>query len=150
MERQKKIEILEGALERAFSDLDTKDYGPGALKDLTDAIAGIECVLDMERTRFGMSEGCDCHREAQVIDFPTLSEPETPEDVKETDTPAPETPTITKDELREKVSALSNKHRDLDAFAIMQSMGYSKLSDIPPSRYAEYLSKVESAAAEVK
>lgn len=147
MERQKKIEILEDAVERSFVLLDTGDYGPGALKDLVDAIAGMECLLDMEHTRFGVSESCSSA--GMVIDFPASveSEPDEPEVDPEPEAPAAEeVATMSKTELRERVSALANKHPDLDAFAVMQSMGYSTLSSMPASRYAEYLSKVEAAA----
>ncbi len=52
---------------------------------------------------------------------------------------------MSKEELREQVATLANKYPSLDAFSLMQKMGYTKLSDIPAERRAEYLALVKAA-----
>ena len=56
--------------------------------------------------------------------------------------------TLTKEEVRDKLSTYSNKYDHLDVAAIMSEMGYSKLSDIPATKYSELLEKVEAAVKE--
>lgn len=64
----------------------------------------------------------------------------------------PETPptvTLTKDEVKAKLLALSGKCDALDIAAVMEGMGYSKLSDIPAARYAELLENADAAVKEL-
>lgn len=57
--------------------------------------------------------------------------------------------TMTKDEVKAKLLALSGKYDALDIAAVMEGMGYSKLSDIPAGRYAELLANAETAVKEL-
>lgn len=55
---------------------------------------------------------------------------------------------ISKEELRDKLSHYSNKYETLDVAQIMADMGYGKLSEVPNSRYAELLERVEKCIKE--
>ena len=57
-------------------------------------------------------------------------------------------PTMSKEEVRDKLSTYSNKYDSLDVAAIMSDMGYGKLSDIPATKYGELLERVEAAVKE--
>ncbi|MBR5878585.1 MAG: hypothetical protein IKY91_03465 [Akkermansia sp.] len=58
--------------------------------------------------------------------------------------PAPAKATMSKEEIRDKLSTYSNKYDFLDVAAIMSEMGYGKLSDIPADRYGELIERVEA------
>lgn len=66
----------------------------------------------------------------------------------ETINPAPE-PQLTKDEVKAKLLALSDQYDDLDVSVVMESMGYSKLSDIPADKYSLLLDKVAEIVKEL-
>ena len=70
---------------------------------------------------------------------PVVERPETPAPA-----PAPAKATISKEEVRDKLSTYSNKYDSLDVAAIMSEMGYGKLSDIPADRYGELIERVEA------
>lgn len=57
--------------------------------------------------------------------------------------------TMTKDEVKAKLLALSGKCDALDIAAVMEGMGYCKLSDIPADRYEELLANAETAVKEL-
>ena len=67
---------------------------------------------------------------------------ETPAESAITPAPKPEH-TLTKLEVRSALASYANE--GVDVAAIMLSMGYSKLSDIPDSKYAELLEAVKKA-----
>lgn len=63
--------------------------------------------------------------------------------------PAP-APTLTKDEVKAKLLALSSKCDALELSAVMEGMGYGKLSEIPSARYYELLTRAEEAVKELE
>lgn len=71
---------------------------------------------------------------------------------KDSDTPPWEEPAagLTKDEVKAKLLALSGKCDALDIAAVMEGIGYHKLSDIPASRYEELLANAEAAVKELE
>jgi len=52
--------------------------------------------------------------------------------------PAAEAPTLSKDEVRKELSALQNSS-GVDIAAVMQELGFARLSEVPAERYAELL-----------
>ena len=81
----------------------------------------------------------------EIVPEEVQPEPATPEIVSEVVQPAP---TMSKEEVRDKLSTYSNKYDSLDVAAIMSDMGYGKLSDIPATKYGELLERVEAAVKE--
>ena len=81
----------------------------------------------------------------EIVPEEVQPEPVTPEIVSEVVQPAP---TMSKEEVRDKLSTYSNKYDSLDVAAIMSGMGYGKLSDIPATKYGELLERVEAAVKE--
>lgn len=53
------------------------------------------------------------------------------------------TPIVSKAEMRTALSKLSGKGADIPA--VLQQMGYTKLSEVPTEKYAELLAKAEEA-----
>lgn len=83
-----------------------------------------------------------------------------PAESKDASSPAPEplpgsaleeeeTTFLTKAEVKEKLLELSNKYDALDIAAVMESIGYSRLSDVPASKYAQLLANAEAAVKEL-
>ena len=138
MTRDEKKQILEGALERAYE----------ILRDVPGEELGWPEVRVLLKN-LDLMEGMVKYT---LADFPeSTPEPAQPEP-KETGVAAPVEPAavttssgISKDELREKLTTYSNAHEELDVAAIMNSMGYAKLSEVPAERYTELLEKVECA-----
>ena len=63
--------------------------------------------------------------------------------------PAPESDLPTKQEVRTRLATLSAKHEKLNVAKIMEGMGFTRLSDIPPERYPELLRQVDEAVKEL-
>ena len=150
MDRETKELILSDAIDRAYREVEA---ATGAEMDTPEFRTLLENLTEMEWLLEKATGSCYVTPEtpiqpAEPTDDP---EPETPEPEKPAE-PAPEPPpspspenAMSKEELREQVAALANKYPSLDAFALMQQMGYSKLSDIPAGRRAEYLALVKAA-----
>jgi len=71
--------------------------------------------------------------------------PKPDKEPQNTEEPAPggdEEPKITKEDVRKKL-AMYQTNANLDIPSLMQSMGYSKLSEVPASRYRELLEKAQ-------
>lgn len=66
-----------------------------------------------------------------------------------TEEPPPEAEPMTKDEVKAKLLELSNQCDALDIAAVMDSMGYSKLSEVPAAQYAELLRRTEAVVKEL-
>ena len=58
-------------------------------------------------------------------------------------------PSLTKDEVKAKLLELSGKYDALDVAALMESMGYTRLSDVPAVKYQELLDKADAAVKEL-
>lgn len=143
MDRETKAAILSDAIERAYVELDTVK---GAEMDTPEFRTLLKNLTDMEWLLEKATGSCYVPPETPIQPAePTVEPaPETPKPEPETTTSTTEN-AMSKEELREQVAALANKYPALDAFALMQEMGYSKLSDIPAERRAEYLEKVKAA-----
>ena len=143
MTNEEKQKILEEALCKAYKTLDeayAPDFAAKEIETLLDNISTMEWMVD----RFQIKDS--------VETCPVVERPETPapnvdrvdEAVNPAPAPAPGKATMTKEEVRDKLSTYSNKYDSLDVAAIMSEMGYSKLSDIPAERYGELIEHVES------
>ena len=55
----------------------------------------------------------------------------------------------TKQEVRSRLAALSAKYEKLNVAEIMSEMGFTRLSDIPATRYPELLRRVEESVKEL-
>lgn len=58
-------------------------------------------------------------------------------------------PALTKDEVKAKLLELSGKYDALDVAALMEGMGYARLSDVPAVKYQELLDKADAAVKEL-
>ena len=59
--------------------------------------------------------------------------------------PEPDPDLPTKQEVRSRLAALSAKYEKLNVAEIMSEMGFTRLSDIPATRYPELLRRVEES-----
>ena len=137
MTREEQIIILTNAQERAFKQIDLTEgheMGTEEFSRLLD-VAG----------RMGWMSQPEPMPVPEIVPEEVQPEPVTPEIVSEVVQPAP---TMSKEEVRDKLSTYSNKYDSLDVAAIMSDMGYGKLSDIPATKYGELLERVEAAVKE--
>lgn len=143
MTNEEKQKILEAALDRAYEELKTVPSVDMSLKET-------ETLLENIGTMEWMVERFQLKDEFEAC--PVVERPETPaptvarvdEPVTPAPAPAPAKATISKEEVRDKLSTYSNKYDSLDVAAIMSEMGYGKLSDIPADRYGELIERVEA------
>ena len=147
MTKEEKIQILDNAINLTYKLLEKayKERDVNEIKTTVDILSYLECYADNLKSRPG-EQGCE--KEFSIAEAVNpVPEPEIP-----TPAPAPEpepvSSTLTKEEVRDKLSTYSNKYDHLDVAAIMSEMGYSKLSDIPATKYSELLEKVEAAVKE--
>lgn len=141
MTREEKIKILEEAQERAFEEIaqtSGKDMGSEEFTRLLGAAQSLEWMAQPHEARY---PAVPVPEEGSAPDEGQIEEPK-PEIVPEQVQTAP---TMSKEEVRDKLSTYSNKYDSLDVASIMAEMGYGKLSDIPATRYCELLEKVEAA-----
>ena len=137
MTREERRQIVTDALDRACEALrntDGSDMGMPETRTLLQNICDMGWLVG---ANFTVPENA-----APIPEAPTPVPTPAP-----TPAPAPVEPVggISKEELREKLTTYSNAHDDLDVAAIMNGMGFSKLSEVPADRYAELLEKVETA-----
>lgn len=168
MTREEQIRILTEARERAFKQIDLTEGCEMGSEDFVRLLRAVRelgwmatphCDFPVLESGHNAPEEADESKRnlpnvriervgnqvlAEIVDEPVVAEVKiTP--VVEAE---PEKPTMSKEEVRDKLSTYSNKYDHLDVAAIMSEMGYSKLSDIPAVRYAELLEKVEAAIKE--
>lgn len=144
MTKGEKIQILDNAINLTYKLLE-KAYKEGRdvneIKTTVDILSYLECYADSLKSRPGEQE---CEKEFSIAEAVNpVPEPEIP-----TPAPAPSKATMSKEEVRDKLSTYSNKYDSLDVAAIMSDMGYGKLSDIPATKYGELLERVEAAVKE--
>lgn len=146
MEKEARLEILRDALDKAYERLSIcngDDFMAEGGGRLLYHIEELTCMIGRYADQL----------EAETIGFAEEAKAAPPTQAAETAiaTPTPAAPenTISKEELREQLSALSNKHDDLDLPGIMSAMGHEKLSDFQPSEYAELLKRAKAAVKEL-
>ena len=137
MTREEQINILIEARDRALKQIDLTEGHEMGTEEFQRLIYCAEQLRWMSQP--------DPMPVPEIVPEEVQPEPVTPEIVSEVVQPAP---TMSKEEVRDKLSTYSNKYDSLDVAAIMSDMGYGKLSDIPATKYGELLERVEAAVKE--
>ena len=137
MTREEQINILIEARDRALKQIDLTEGHEMGTEEFQRLIYCAEQLRWMTQP--------DHMPVPEIVPEEVQPEPVTPEIVSEVVQPAP---TMSKEEVRDKLSTYSNKYDSLDVAAIMSDMGYGKLSDIPATKYGELLERVEAAVKE--
>ena len=138
MTKEEKLKILEEAEDRCYEALKTVEPGKDMnyiLENLSSLRWRAEVVRDPAVDGFAPEPDCD----------KSGAEPKPDKEPQNTEEPAPggdEEPKITKEDVRKKL-AMYQTNANLDIPSLMQSMGYSKLSEVPASRYRELLEKAQ-------
>ena len=145
MTNEEKQKILEAALDRAYEELKTVPSVDMSLKEtetLLENIGTMEWMVD----RFQIKDSVEASPvvERPEAPAPNVARVDEPVTHAPAPAPAPAKATISKEEVRDKLSTYSNKYDSLDVAAIMSEMGYGKLSDIPADRYGELIERVEA------
>lgn len=133
MTREEQIIILTNAQERAFKQIDLTEGFEMGTEDFARLIHAAEQLrwMTMPPETTVPDEVQNTSEPAEIVPDKVQSEPG-----------------ISKEELRDKLSTYSNRYDSLDVAKIMSEMGYSRLSEIPATKYAELLAKVEAAVKE--
>ena len=141
-----KLRTLNYVLElgyEALQDMDREDMSSKELATLLENIGTMEWMADRFR-----EEDTETVAPRPETNVPAV----TPEQVHVTPTPVETVPEqvqdenlMSKEDVRDRLSVYSNKYDSLDVAAIMSDMGYSKLSEIPNTRYGELLKRVEES-----
>lgn len=137
MTREEQINILIEARDRALKQIDLTEGHEMGTEEFQRLIYCAEQLRWMTQP--------DPMPVPEIVPEEVQPEPVTPEIVSEVVQPVP---TLSKEEVRDKLSTYSNKYDSLDVAAIMSDMGYGKLSDIPATKYGELLERVEAAVKE--
>ena len=140
MTREEQIRILTEAQERAFKQIDRT----GGCEMGTEEFQRL--IYCAEQMRWMAQQPYENVPVPEIVPEPVQPDPVKPETVPEE--VQPEQNLMSKEDVRDKLSTYSNKYDHLDVAAIMSEMGYSKLSEIPATRYSELLEKVETAVKE--
>ena len=123
-------EIIDGAVARAY----------GCLRNVSEPNEVAACLYAIETGGRLLTELNDTDRRnegpaaEQIPEAPKAEEPK---------------PALTKDEVKAKLLELSGKYDALDVAALMESMGYTRLSDVPAAKYQELLDKADAAVKEL-
>lgn len=123
-------EIIDGAISRAY----------GCLRSAGEPNEVAACMYAIETGERLLTELKDTDRRnegpaaEQIHEAPKAEEPK---------------PALTKDEVKAKLLELSGKYDALDVAALMESMGYTRLSDVPAVKYQELLDKADAAVKEL-
>lgn len=112
-------EIIDGAVARAY----------GCLRSAGEPNDVAACMYAIETGERLLTELAE-----QIPEAPKAEEPK---------------PALTKDEVKAKLLELSGKYDALDVAALMESMGYARLSDVPAVKYQELLDKADAAVKEL-
>ena len=123
-------EIIDGAIARAY----------GCLRSAGEPNEVAACMYAIETGERLLTELKDTDRrdeEPQTEQIPESPKAEEPK------------PALTKDEVKAKLLELSGKYDALDVAALMEGMGYTRLSDVPADKYQELLDKADAAVKEL-
>ena len=112
-------EIIDGAITRAY----------GCLRSAGEPNEVAACMYAIETGERLLTELAE-----QIPEAPKTEEPK---------------PALTKDEVKAKLLELSGKYDALDVAALMEGMGYTRLSDVPAAKYQELLDKADAAVKEL-
>ena len=153
MTNEQKLKILDDALFRAYEELEAAtraEMDTPQIKTLLENIGAMEWAADRFRcpkAEVIITASEVTGAEPAPANCAEAQNPE-PANCAEAQNPEPAKATISKEEVRDKLSTYSNKYDALDVASVMSEMGYSKLSDIPAERYAELIERVEAVIEE--
>lgn len=137
MTNKEKQDILDAAINRAYTAIAETSGDEMKEQRFGDLLFNIHQMETFANGHDNTEDDFQGHKgeigDPNLCPGPTVS--------AETIKPAPE-PQLTKDEVKAKLLALSDQYDDLDVSVVMESMGYSKLSDIPAEKYSLLLDKV--------
>jgi hypothetical protein len=140
MTNEEKLEILADAEVRAYKAIKTWD-GPSMASE---NFLHLLHVVDQLRWMQGLVSNPDQCAEADPFVPPTpispVEQPDTPAPVKED---KPEQPTMTKAEMVSKLTTFQTNGVAIDK--VMESMGYTKLSQVPADLYCGLLDLCQQA-----
>ena len=122
--------IIDGAIVRAY----------GCLRNTVEPNEVAACMYAIETGERLLTELKDTDRREEGLASEQI--PEAPKDEESK-------PALTKDEVKAKLLELSGKYDALDVAALMESMGYTRLSDVPAVKYQELLDKADAAVKEL-
>lgn len=149
MTKEEKLKIFEEAEDRCYEAL--KSAEPGKDMDyILENLGSLHWRANVIRNPDPDTFACtgkpnvlpEPDKESQNTEEPA---PGGDKESQNTEEPAPggnEEPKITKEEVRKKLAVFQTSS-NLDVATLMQSMGYSKLSEVPASRYWELLEKAQ-------
>ena len=123
-------EIIDGAIARAY----------GCLRSAGEPNEVAACMYAIETGERLLTELKDTDRRDEELAAGQIPEAPKAEEPK---------PALTKDEVKAKLLELSGKYDALDVAALMESMGYARLSDVPAVKYQELLDKADAAVKEL-
>ena len=123
-------EIIDGAIARAY----------GCLRSAGEPNEVAACMYAIETGERLLTELKDTDRRDEGLASEQI--PEAPKDEEPK-------PALTKDEVKAKLLELSGKYDALDVAALMESMGYTRLSDVPAAKYKALLDKADAAVKEL-
>ena len=123
-------EIIDGAISRAY----------GCLRSAGEPNEVAACMYAIETGERLLTELKDTDRRDEGLASEQI--PEAPKDEEPK-------PALTKDEVKAKLLELSGKYDALDVAALMESMGYTRLSDVPAAKYQALLDKADAAVKEL-
>lgn len=151
MTSAEKRKILEEAIDRGYEEI-ANTNGHGMSQESFSTL--IENTRDLEWWAHKEKYEDDPYPYDAGTDSPAPEKPQNqmpdPEPAAEDKIPEPTPePTLTKDEVKAKLLALSDQYDELDVSVVMESMGYSKLSDIPADKYSLLLNKVAEVVKEL-
>ena len=123
-------EIIDGAIARAY----------GCLRSAGEPNEVAAYMYAIETGERLLTELKDTDRRDEGLASEQIPEAPKAEELK---------PTLTKDEVKAKLLELSGKYDALDVAALMEGMGYTRLSDVPADKYQELLDKADAAVKEL-
>lgn len=156
--KREKLIILATLEDKAFEGLSEAEASSSEVQALISAVHAVRQTAELVAYTDDLAKMLDALNEAgeqipgqlSLDDVASAAPVETTEardDVETVNVPptakTETTPTMSKAEMRTALSKLSGK--GVDVPAVLQQMGYTKLSDVPAEKYAELLAKAEEA-----
>ena len=156
--KREKLIILATLEDKAFEGLSEAEASSSEVQALISAVHAVRQTAELVAYTDDLAKMLDALNEAgeqipgqlSLDDVASAAPVETTEardDVETVNVPpaakTETTPTMSKAEMRTALSKLSGKGADIPA--VLQQMGYTKLSEVPTEKYAELLAKAEEA-----
>ena len=142
MTKEEKLAILVDAEARCYDAIKTSDVKSEEFRELLNSLSAVSWRA-MELMEGPPADGFPSPTAAVI---PAPGERETPAHSGEPKPVPSKEPGLTVEEVKKKMVQYQTAH-NLDIAALMQSMGYQKLSTIPAERYGEL---IELAEAKIK